>query len=134
MREHWFCLKDCLHQLVHQPTRTTTNGDNGSEERTRPFAAIFEHLQTTANLLSLPYKEEVAGSNPASPTTFFLQITVFYGRQERIGRGYPGLFAATRAESRRQELYSSTSQRFFTLLQQPPSGRADSIRPCQPLG
>src|SRR5829696_6881466 len=87
MREHWFCLKDCLHQLVHQPTRTTTNGDNGSEERTRPFAAIFEHLQTTANLLSLPYKEGVAGSNPASPTTFFLHITVFCGRQERIGRG-----------------------------------------------
>src|SRR5215212_4296901 len=68
MREHWFCLKDCLHQLVHQPTRTTTNGGNGSEERTRPFAAIFEHLQTTANSLSLLYKEGAAGSNPAWPT------------------------------------------------------------------
>src|SRR5215212_8975079 len=68
MREHWFCPKGYVHQLVHQPIRTMANNRNDSEERICLFAVKSEQPQTAANLLSLPYKEGVAGSTPASPT------------------------------------------------------------------
>jgi hypothetical protein len=38
---------------------------------------ILQPPATLGNTLFLPYKEEVAGSNPASPTLFFLQIVKF---------------------------------------------------------
>jgi len=55
--------------------------------KTACICDFFRQGRTHPDRFDLTYKEEVAGSNPALPTTFFLQITVFYGRQERIGRG-----------------------------------------------
>jgi hypothetical protein len=43
------------------------NNRNDSEERICLFAVKSEQPQTAANLLSLPYKEGIAGLNPASP-------------------------------------------------------------------
>ena len=43
----------------------------------------------------LPYKEEVAGSNPASPTYKTPAKTVFCGQGERAGKTLPGSLTAT---------------------------------------
>src|SRR5215208_1289383 len=68
LRSRQCYTKDCVHQLVHKPIRTMVNNRNDSEERICLFAVESEQPQTAANLLSLPYKEGVAGLNPASPT------------------------------------------------------------------
>jgi hypothetical protein len=47
----------------------------------------------------LPYKEEVAGSNPASPTYKTPAKTVFCGQGERAGKTLPGSLTATRIVS-----------------------------------
>ena len=44
------------------------NNSNELGERILLFAGKSEQLRTAAKLPGLPYKEEVAGSNPASPT------------------------------------------------------------------
>src|SRR5919112_5830928 len=68
LRSRQCYTKDCVHQLVHQPIPTMANNRNDSEERICLFAVKSEQPQTAANLLSLPYKEGIAGSTPASPT------------------------------------------------------------------
>ena len=55
---------DLVAPLVHQPARTMVN-NNDSEVIICLFAGIFEQLRTAAKLLGFPYKEGVAGLNPA---------------------------------------------------------------------
>jgi hypothetical protein len=52
---------------------------------------VLQTPPTLRNALFLPYKEGVAGSNPASPTTFFLQIAVFFAQEERVEKCLPAL-------------------------------------------
>ena len=45
--------------------------------KTRLYSGISRQGRTYQESFDITYKEGVAGSNPASPTTFFLQIAVF---------------------------------------------------------
>src|SRR5829696_695865 len=87
MREHWFCPKGYVHQLVHQPIRTMANNRNDSEERICLFAVKSEQPQTAANLLSLPYKEGSLIQLQHRPLINYLQIAV---RRRRLGGGALG--------------------------------------------
>src|SRR5829696_8225668 len=87
MREHWFCPKGYVHQLVHQPIRTMANNRNDSEERICLFAVKSEQPQTAANLLSLPYKEGSLVQLQHRPLINHLPIAV---RRRRLGGGALG--------------------------------------------
>ena len=58
-----------LHQLVHQPTRTTMNVCEFTQRQKDGFAGISEHWRTATTLWICLHTAEVAGSNPASPTS-----------------------------------------------------------------
>src|SRR5215207_325514 len=60
--------------------------------KTACICDFFRQGRTHLERFDLTYKEGVAGSNPASPTTFFLQIAVFCGHGERAGKRFPALF------------------------------------------
>src|SRR5829696_8824023 len=63
------------------------NNRKDSEERICLLAVKSDQPQTAANLLSLPYKEGVAGSTQHRPLINYLQIVV---RRRRLGGGVLG--------------------------------------------
>jgi hypothetical protein len=59
--------------VVHQPTRTTASGGDGTETKIGDFAGVFEHQRTVAVSFLRIDAEEVGGSNPLSPTALRLR-------------------------------------------------------------
>ncbi len=57
-----------LHQLVHQYTKYRSSSAEFAQYKNGLFIGTYERWRTPVNPLYLPYKEGVAGSNPASPT------------------------------------------------------------------
>jgi hypothetical protein len=55
--------------VVHQPTRTTANTHDNLLEIICLFAGVFEQRRTTVTVWICFHTAEVAGSNPASPTS-----------------------------------------------------------------
>ena len=72
-----------------QPIRTTANTSSNEKRKTRLFAGISERLRTAAVPSHLPYKEGVAGSNPASPTIIeLLFCRINAESKKRVGRRF----------------------------------------------
>src|SRR5215210_8017429 len=87
-----------VHQLVHQPTRTTPNTHDNLQAIICLFTGISELPRTSVKASVLPYKEGVAGSTPASPT-YKLPANSGIFRTSREGReALPGPVAATRVK------------------------------------
>ena len=52
--------------------------------KTAHLCGVIRQGSTHPESIDLTYKEGVAGSNPASPTIFFLQIAVFFVHEARV--------------------------------------------------
>jgi hypothetical protein len=77
------------------PPRTAANGEKHIFADLAYLQVVSEQPGTVANVVFLPYKEEVAGSNPASPTSKIpANSSVFVARQKDRDV-LPGPFAAT---------------------------------------
>jgi hypothetical protein len=50
------------------PPETVANNEEHNLADLADLQVVFEQPGTATNIANLPYKEEVAGSNPASPT------------------------------------------------------------------
>jgi hypothetical protein len=57
--------------------------------KNRLYKRNFRQGSTHPESSDITYKEGVAGSNPASSTTFFLQTTIFYRHREIAGKRFP---------------------------------------------
>jgi len=55
------------------------------------LCGIFRQGSTCQESVDRTYKEGVAGSNPASPTTFFLQTPVFCGHRKIAAKRFLAL-------------------------------------------